>query len=305
MLQAALLQAAAREVYELEGELRPAHPAIVTVYGVDTPYTGSTPVPQGSGFKFKKLAPGTYTIAVWVPKLGEVRQTQAVGPGTADRKGRVRVTVLCNRELAAAAGEHTVSIRRLSIPPDASREYQEAQKCLARGDADGAVARLEKAVDIAPGFAAAWNNLGTIAYQQRRFPQAEAFFRAALKADPESYEPQVNLGGVLLTLGKLDEAMQFNAGCVLARPKDALANSQLGLTYFGKGDLALAEKYLLEARRLDPAHFSHPQLVLAQIYQRQGKKEAAARQMEDLLRRHPDHPQAPEFRELMIRLRSP
>jgi Tfp pilus assembly protein PilF len=304
LLQTALL-AEGRATFGLEGELQPAFPAVITVHGVDTPFTGSVAIQPGGGFKFKRLAAGTYTIAVYVPKLGELRQTQAVGPGTADRKGRVRVTIFCNRMRAMAAEEHTVSIQRLSIPPAASKEYQEAQKSLARGDAEGAVVRLKKAVEIAPHFSAAWNNLGTIAYQQRRFPDAESFFRSALKADPDSYEPKVNLGGVLLTLGKLDEAMRFNADCVLAKPKDALANSQLGLTYFGKGDLALAERYLLEARRLDPAHFSHPQLALAQIYQRQGKNEAAVREIEDLLRRHPDHPQSAELRQAAMKLRAP
>ena len=51
-----------------------------------------------------------------------------------------------------------------------------------------------------------------------------------------AYEPLVNLGGVLVTLNKLDEAWKFNGFAVLERPGDALANSQMGMTYFGLGD---------------------------------------------------------------------
>ena len=63
------------------------------------------------------------------------------------------------------------------------------------------------------------------------------------------------------------------------RPNDALANSQLGMTYFAMGKFELAEKHLKEARTLDPGHFSHPQFVLAKIYMRRSDREAAAAQL--------------------------
>lgn len=288
--------AAAPAAFELEVTLSPPHPASIQVHGVDTPFTGSQALQAGQTFRFRKLRPGAYTIAVYVPRLGEFRQTQSVGPGSADRKGRVRVIVYCNPARAAAVQEHTVSITRIAIPKQAIREYEQAQRSLARGDADAAIARLKAAVEIAPRFAAAWNNLGTIAYQRRDFQDAEGYFRQGRKADPSSYEPKVNLGGVLLNLGRFDEALEVNAACVEQKPADPLANSQLGLTYFHKGDLALAERFLLEARRLDPAHFSLPQLTLAEIYLRQGKPRQAAAEWERFLRYHPDHARATEIR---------
>ena len=101
---------------------------------------------------------------------------------------------------------------------------------------------LERAVAIAPQFANAWNNLGTIAYQTQKYSRAEECFREALEQDPDSYEPLVNLGGVLINLHKLDEAWSYNVNAVLARPNDALANAQLGMTYFESGAPELAEK---------------------------------------------------------------
>ena len=59
----------------------------------------------------------------------------------------------------------------------------------------GALASLQRAVEIAPEFAAAWNNMGTIAYQSRNYLRAEECFREALSADPSAYEPLVNLEG--------------------------------------------------------------------------------------------------------------
>lgn len=191
----------------------------------------------------------------------------------------------------------TVTATVLSIPDRAMKEYREAQRCLARRESGEASVHLSRALQIAPQFAAAWNQLGTIAYQSGRYRDAEANFRRALDADPASFEPLVNLGGVLLNLGRPQEATSYNERAVARRPNDALANSQLGLSYFDLNDLDRAEKYLTTAVRLDPAHFSHPQLALAEIYLRRGDRPSALAALHDFLDRHPDSPGAAGVRE--------
>jgi regulator of sirC expression with transglutaminase-like and TPR domain len=76
------------------------------------------------------------------------------------------------------------------------------------------------------------------------------------------------------------------------------------MAYFAAGNFDLAVKYLEIARRIDPAHFSHPQLVLAEIHLRRGENSAAADALEDFLRRHPDYPTAEKIRENIARLRN-
>jgi tetratricopeptide (TPR) repeat protein len=195
---------------------------------------------------------------------------------------------------------HAVSTRELAIPETARREYGAAQKDLEKRDTASAVRHLERAVALAPGFAAAWNNLGTVAYQTRSFLRAEECFREALRQDPSMYEPLVNLGGVLINLHKLDEALELNIHAVLVRPGDALANAQLGMTYFEVGNLDSAVKYLESARKVDPAHFSHPQLYLAEIHLQRSEKRAAADVLEDYVKYHPDDPGAAEMREKIV-----
>jgi tetratricopeptide (TPR) repeat protein len=163
--------------------------------------------------------------------------------------------------------------------------------------------RLRKAVEIAPGFSAAWNHLGTIAYKAQQYDEAAADFRKALTADPEAYEPLVNLGGVLLNLSKTDEAWSYNVHAVLKRPEDALANSQLGMNYYELGKADLAIKHLEQARKLDPGHFSNPQLLLAEIYMRRQENARAAEVLEQFLAVHPDWPRAAAMREAIGRLR--
>ncbi|SPF55172.1 TPR repeat-containing protein [Candidatus Sulfopaludibacter sp. SbA4] len=294
-----------QQPYELSGRFSPEERASVSLFGVASPFV-ATLMSEDGRFTFKKLQPGAYTIAVFVPARGEARQTVEVGPGTADAHQRVQLTLNLKESdfvLADALRRHSVPATQLAVPEKAVREYEDAQKDLNRRDIAAAVKRLEHAVEIAPQFSAAWNNLGTIAYQTQKYERAAECFRAALEADPTSYEPLVNLGGVLINLHDLDSAWKYNVYAVLLRPTDALANSQLGMTYFEIGKMDLAEKYFVAARQIDPAHFSHPQLFLAEIHLRRGDRSAAARDLEDFLKYHPDWPQAAKMREQIGKLR--
>jgi tetratricopeptide (TPR) repeat protein len=288
------------EVYDLTAQISPPGIASVTIYRLASPFTATTLSDEAGRFSFKKLESGAYTVAVFEPSRGEARQTIEVGPSNADARGRVTLTIALKESdfvfADAMRRRHAVNTKQLAVPEKAVREYQEAQKDLARKDVAAATRRLERAVEIAPQFATAWNNLGTIAYQTQHYLRAEECFREALAQDPQAYEPLVNLGGVLVNLHKLDEAWDYNVHAVLVRPNDALANAQLGMTYFELGNFEKAEKYLARAREIDPAHFSHPQLLLAEIHLRRGDTRAAAVELEDFLKYHPDWPKAAEMR---------
>ena len=293
-------------LYEVSGRIRPEGHASVTLYGVTEPFTTSTFTDRSGRFTFKKLAAASYTLAVFQPGRGEARQTIEVGPSLADAHHRVQLTVTlrdADFDPTIERRRHSISARALAIPQSALRDYLDGYRDLEKRDVEAAEKHLEHAVEVAPGFANAWNTLGTIAFQTQRFPLAEQRFRQALKQDPTAYEPLVNLGGVLVTMHKLDEALEVNVHATLTRPGDALANSQLGMTYFELGQFDSAVKYLERARQIDPGHFSHPQLFLAEIHLRRGQKREAASVLEDFLQHHPDYPQAEVMRRHIVELR--
>jgi tetratricopeptide (TPR) repeat protein len=299
---------AAAPVYELNGTILPRGRATVSLYGTNSPYVASTFVFPGSTFHFKKLAPGAYTLSVFMRRHGEARQTIEIGPSTADRRGRVSLHLQLKDSdfvLASALRGHTVSAKELAISPRALQDYRRAQQDLSRRNVDSAVKRLEDAVERAPQFAAAWNTLGVIAYQRKQYDRAEEAFRKALEQDPQSFEALVNLGGVLVTEHKVEEGLSYNERAVAAQPNDALAQSQLGMSYFQAGNFELAARHLEQAGTLDPAHFSYPQLLLAEIRLREGNRPAAADALADFLAHHPDWPQAPEMRRKIAELRTP
>jgi tetratricopeptide (TPR) repeat protein len=293
--------------FELVGKVVPESSVSFVLHGATIPFIAATESDTRGEFRFHKLSAGTYILDVLVPHRGEVRQTVEIGPGLAESRGRVSVSIDLGKlrfETVGGAARATVSLHELAIPKEASREYEAADKRIARRDVTGAVAHLRRAVEISPNFSAAWNHLGTIAYQARQYVDAERDFQEALEANPEAFEPLVNLGGVLINLGRSNEALEYNIRAAIARPNDALAHSQLGMCYFYAGDLHLAETHLRLAKQIDPAHFSHPQILLAEIDVKRNRFRDAAGELEDLLQRHPDLPDAAKIRERIARLHS-
>lgn len=275
---------------------------VVFVDGAFTPFALRLYAEKNGDFRIRGLRQGTYNLSVFVPGAGEWRRTIEVGPGTADAKGIVRVEARLAPDFSQD-DEHVVSAAELSVPAEAKRLYRRAEEQLGRNDVAGAVASLRKAVEIAPRFTAGWNRLGTIAYQSRRYDEAEEHFRKALEQEPTSFPPLVNLGGALLSLGRFREALDVNLRAARMKPDDPLAQSQLGMSYYMLEEYERAEAALKLAKTLDPGHFTLPQLLLADIYERRKNLEAAMLELESFLELHPDSPHVPEVRARLEGLR--
>lgn len=298
----ALLLRAATARYELSGQIEELDRAVhVGLYDAESPFNASTTSNAHGQFHFRNLRPGSYSVSIFLRGRGEVRRTVVISPAFADEKAVVYLSIplpppTTTTNPDRARRRNTVSLTQLSIPDSAREAYAAAQRDLAKRLTEHAITHLKQAVALAPKFAEAWNSLGVIAYQTKDYPLAEQYFRTALATDSNGWTPTVNLGGVLLNLNRPEEALPYNLRAVERRPNDALANSQLGITYYHLQQWDTAEQYLSTAERLDPSHFSHPQLMLAQIYARRGDKEATVRELHNYLSRFPDGPVSDQIR---------
>lgn len=285
--------------YELRGKLllppgtvRPRRWITVNLLAVGSPFYSRAIIQPDGRFRFKDLDPGTYTILFLLPRVGQLTRTVELTQSFADAKGRIEIQFEYTPELLALTlrpdERATVSVRELQISYSARREFEKAQARLRQKDADKAIAHLTKAIEEAPEFQEAINSLGIIYFQRSQYAEAEKYFRMALKFEPDAFEPTVNLGGVLLTQGKGKEALEVNQRAYDTLPQDALASAQLGFSYFLMGDNGQAIRYLEQAKELDPAHFTFPQITLAQIFMRLGQPEDAVEEITEFLRLHPD-----------------
>ena len=312
-LLTSLLAAQKGRLLELRGELLlepqvrlEGVKVLVRLSSVSAPYSAHTWSDRKGRFKFSGLSAGTYSLSVLLSNRAEEEQTIEVTPSFANARGIVTTTITLTRvgSPRRPSAQDTVSVRELSIPEAARKEFRRANQQLGKRNLKGAILSLEKAVALAPQFVAALNQLGTICYQTQDYARAERYFRQALAQDPDAFPPLLNLGAALFSLSRYEEALQINRQAVEAQPDDVLANAQLGLCHFMLGRYDEARTYLSRAKALDPGHFSLPQLSLAEIYLREGSKQSALRELEDFLARHPDSPLAPKVREQIRRLQS-
>ena len=285
--------ASAKEgAFKLRGQILPPLRTFVFLTSHEVSFADRAISNHKGRFRFKKLTPGTYTVTVFHPYWGETRRTIEVTGSFADEQGRIDVFVPFRRSEEGRKRmllrRTLVSAKQLSVSPKAWAQFRKARRKLSKDDAEAAAAHLEKAVEISPQFMIAWNFLGTIAYREGQLGKAEEHFRKALGEGPEAYAPTVNLGGALLALGRYSEALPYNRTAAEMRPDDALANAQVGVNYFFRRKYEEAEQYLLRAKSLDPSHFANPQLVLAQVYEIQGRSEEAIAELREFLARHPD-----------------
>ena len=112
------------------------------------------------------------------------------------------------------------------------------------------------------------------------------------------------MAGALFSQGKIADSLPFNLAAVEMRPDDALAQSQLGLSYFYLRNFPEAEVHLKKAISLDPGHFSYPQLPLAEIYLVRNDAASAKREIDQFLQLHPDAEQSTVIKERLGRIRS-
>lgn len=243
---------------ELRAQIDPAPTrAAVTIEGVATPFRATTTADSKGRFRFRKLPRGSYVVSVFVPGAGMTRRSVDVTPGRADPAGRVELTIPFSANTMStprpSRNRGTVSVSDLAIPTRAKHEFKEAQKRLMKQDVAGARRHLKQSVELAPRYTSAWNVLGAVESRAGDWAAAEACFRKALELRPGAVTTTLNLGGVLLYLGRARDAVEYNRLAVARAPDNALANYQLGMSYFMLRQDDEAVQYLNAAKNLDPA----------------------------------------------------
>jgi tetratricopeptide (TPR) repeat protein len=174
-----------------------------------------------------------------------------------------------------------------------------AKKELSEKNTEKAIEHLEKAIQDSPQFTSALNRLGTIYFHAADYEKAEYYFDRALNSDPTAYAPLVNLCAAHFALKKIEKSLECNLRAVKRDPNDPLAHSQLGQSYFALGQFDAAIGPLNTSRKLDPAHFSYPQLILAEIYRLKGDDENLIKEVKEFLRLHPDVSFAPQLEKMI------
>jgi Flp pilus assembly protein TadD len=97
----------------------------------------------------------------------------------------------------------------------------------ARGNLRAAADHFQRAIDIQPALAEAYNNLGVMRQSAGQLEEATRLYRQALSIKPAYAEAHNNLGVMLQAQGKLDDAIAHFREAVRVDPGYALARENL------------------------------------------------------------------------------
>jgi len=108
------------------------------------------------------------------------------------------------------------------------------------------------ALEIDPGFAGGYNNLGIFLEQTKKVKEAEAVYRDAIRLDPGLAMAHSNLGLLLSATDRLKEAEAAYRESLRLDPLDPVSHNNLGALLANMGRFKEAEAAYREAIRLDP-----------------------------------------------------
>lgn len=223
-----------------------------------------------------------------------MRDALASAPARADIR-RDLARVLC------ALGRHAEAIAHFDDalsgePPAQARDHYDQGTLLDQaGRADQAEAAYCRALELAPEWPLALDNLGVCLQQRGRFDEAEDAFRRALASaqatDHERAFTWRNLGSLLCQTGRVDQAVDVYRQALALDPDDATTHHELAKALHLAGDTVAAEAAYRRALSLEPenarAHCHLGDLLLAA--ERASEAEAAYTRA---LALDPDDPEA-------------
>ena len=220
----------------------------------------------------RNLVPETYTVSI---RLREANTT----------KSTTKPTVVN----AANAG----------VPKKALEFYDNASKLARDKDYKGAIKELKLAVEEYPSFVSALTLIGILHMRLDELDKADEAFKAALKIDPEGYEPLLNRSIALFKLAKFKDAESSLRKTLKVKPDSAAAYYYLGRTLNKLGKNDEAEKAFLTCTQKSPGEFKEAHRLLAAIYLDLGKPDRVVEQLETYLKLVPTAPDADNLRRVI------
>jgi tetratricopeptide (TPR) repeat protein len=162
------------------------------------------------------------------------------------------------------------------------------------GRVDDSVRCFQEALRLSPHHLLSLDNLGNAYRLQKHWSEARKVLQQALEIAPDDPEANYSLGMVFAQADDTAKAYEYLQRALKARPAYPEALNNLGVLYLNTQRRDQAVASFEECIRVAPA-FDQAYLNLARVYALEGAREKARGVLLDLLKQHPDHPQAKQM----------
>jgi tetratricopeptide (TPR) repeat protein len=176
-----------------------------------------------------------------------------------------------------------------------SKLYGKAVKADTDGKPDKAIEFLTQIVSADPADYIAWGKIGSVYFQQKKFPEAGAAFKRSVEINAEFTPAWINLAQAQFLQKQFESAIESCKRAATLDPKAAMSFYILGHAYLQTRQGKPAIDALNEAIRLDPSGMTECHLILAHLYDINGAKRMASREYRIFLSKVPDHPDKARF----------
>ena len=163
-----------------------------------------------------------------------------------------------------------------------------------QGDVRAALNEFQLALQIDPTFADAENALGLLYHLAfRQLDESGRHYRRALELRPDYSQARLNLAALELDLSHYDEAIALDEVVLkdLHYKGSYLAANNAGWAYYRKGQTEKALSLIKETVRVNP-DFCQGYRNLGLIYSDQNQLELAQLELDRMVKKCPDSPQA-------------
>ncbi len=259
-------------------------------------------------FGFFGLLGNPYYVVIEAEGFQPVREKVVVVP-TISQTNIVRIVL---RPLAGAqprgspgslANPDFVDVSEFAkkFPSPVIKEFEAGMKSEQRGEMDAAVRHYQAAIQQAPEFYPAHNNLGIRRLQEGDMKAAEEEFRRVIELNANSAQAYLNLGNVLYVTRRYSESKQVLEEGLRRAPTSGMGYYLLASVLVRLGDIKGAEERFKAAREFDPKMSQVP-IALATLYLQTGRRGEAVQMFESFLRQFPKDPMAPKVRDALSKI---
>jgi tetratricopeptide (TPR) repeat protein len=261
-------------------------------------------------FVFRGLGANSYTLVV--DDQDHIPVNQVVTIRSLEGGGAVRANItlrpleseaqaLGSEAMEADPQAATLAALLAVAPAQLRKEFEKGVKAGDEGKTDRAIKHYKKAIEIAPDFYPAHNNLGYQYLNQGNLEAAEQAFTEVIKLNQGESQAYFGLGNVFLQTERYPQAEEVLREGLQRDPRSAFGNYLLGSVHFRTGRFSEAEKCLRAALFLDP-NLSLAHMALVDLYLQQQRDADALNELKSFIERFPDHPMFPQAKEMLQKL---